>query len=71
MKLKELKARVDFFMQREANGELEVCIPNNKSGMYGGTPVTGVAGASQGIDWDHSKFIIWPQNEMIEKPKKP
>lgn len=68
MTLKELKERVDFAIQNARYpDQIEVCIPNNKPSM-GGMSVTGVKSAGKGIDWDKSKFIIWPETEMIEKP---
>lgn len=66
MTLKELKERVSRLDERF--DDLEVCIPNNKGG-YGGLSVTKVKGAHRGIDWDNGKFFIWPEVEMIEKPK--
>ena len=62
MKLKELKKHVDNalkYSQRE--GDEEVCIPNNKSGMMGGTPATPVNGAYAGFDWNLGKFFIHPK----------
>ena len=70
MKLKDLKIKVDWAMEQERNHDLEVCIPNNKGGQ-GGLSVTLVRGANPGIDWDRGKFLIWPENEMIEKPLTP
>lgn len=70
MTLKELKEKIDWYMdQDERNGELQVCIPNHKHGM-GGTSVTHVSNACKGIDWDHRKFIVYPEVDMIEQPKK-
>lgn len=70
MTLKELKIRVYFALQQKENENLDVCIPNNKGGLYGGIPVTKIINAGQGIDWDHQKFILTPENEMIEKLMK-
>lgn len=69
MTLLELKRRVDLVLERSGSETLEVCIPNNKAVM-GGTSVTKVRSANRGIDWDNSKFIIWPEKEMIEQPVK-
>ena len=71
MTLRELKERVDYFMdiQNGIWGDTEVSIPNNKKGMYGRTPTTGVRNASVGIDWDSKTFFIWPETEMIEMNK--
>jgi len=65
MKLKELKERVDWAVENSGK-DLDVCIPNNKGGMMGGTPVTSVKQAAQGIDWDGGRFIIWPETKLIE-----
>ena len=68
MTLKELKQKIDFYYNmNELNHDLEICIPNNKSGMMGGTPVTSIRYASKGIDWDHDKFILTPEKPMIEQ----
>lgn len=69
MTLRELKERVDYFMNVQDGiwGDTEVSIPNNKKGMYGRTPTTGVKHASVGIDWDSKTFFIWPETEMEEK----
>jgi len=70
MTLKELKHKIDtiFLMRGRKAEELEVCIPNNKGGQ-GGTSVTQVTGAYSGIDWDKGRFIIEPENKMIELPQ--
>ena len=68
MTLKELRERIELYSD-ERYDNLEVCIPNNKGGMMGGTPVTSVKFANKGIDWDGGKFIIWPEKEMIERTK--
>lgn len=69
MTLKELKERIDWYLEHNIrNGELEVCIPNQKGGM-GGTSVTYVKTANKGIDWDKNKFFIFPEVDMIEQPK--
>ena len=69
MTLKELKERIAHLGERY--DDLEVCIPNNKGGMMGGTPVTSVKGANKGIDWDGGKFIIWPETKLIESQEDP
>lgn len=69
MTLKELKKRVDYcYEMGEHYHDLEVCIPNNKSGMVGSTPTTKVKYANKGFDWNAGKFIIFPEVIMIEKP---
>ena len=70
MKLLELKARVDHALKMVGNEELEVVIPNNKGGMSGCISATGIKSAGQGIDWNHRKFIIWPEVGMVEFEKK-
>ena len=50
----------------EGNSDLDVGIPNNKP-SFGGTKTTKVKNAGQGFDWNFRKFLIWPENEMIEK----
>lgn len=67
MTLKELKERISHLDERY--DELEVCIPNNKKGMYGGMPVTNVKNVGKGFDWNSGKFIIWPETEMVEMTK--
>jgi hypothetical protein len=69
MILLELKEKIDALMVLDPQrySRLRVCIPNNKSGMMGGLPVTEVKGVGSGIDWDSGKFFIWPEKEMIEK----
>lgn len=69
MKLKELKERVDWAIENSRK-DLDVCIPNNKVGI-GGTSVTSVIQAAQGIDWDSGKFIIWPEEKMIQMKEEP
>lgn len=68
MKLIELKAIVDRLCEQERNHDLNVCIRNNKRGMYGGSPVTNIKGCNRGIDWDKDKFFMFPEKEMIEMP---
>lgn len=69
MKLKELKDAIDRVYASNNNPDnIEVCIPNNKSG-FGGTSVTSVRDAHKGIDWDKGKFIIYPSVSMTEKIK--
>jgi len=70
MKLKELKDRIAAVPEGEFYDELEVCIPNGKVGM-GGTSVTSVKQAAQGIDWDNKKFILWPETKLIEPQEDP
>ena len=70
MKLKELKDRIAAVPEGEFYDELEVCIPNGKVGM-GGTSVTSVKQAAQGIDWDNKKFILWPETKLIEFQEDP
>lgn len=65
MTLKELKEKVDAVLRHEGNEDLEVCIPNNKPSM-GGISVTKVKNAHAGIDWNRSKFIIYPEKKLIE-----
>ena len=67
MTLKELKQKVDHYYLNERNHDLEVCIPNNKTGWLGGMPVTSVKYANKGIDWDADKFILTPEKPMIEQ----
>jgi len=69
MTVMTLKEVVDDYlkMKGDRGKEIRVCIPNNKGGM-GGTPVTSVMHAGGGIDWDASKFIIYPEVKMIEMP---
>ena len=67
MTIRELKERVDWAVEN-GGSDLQVYVPNNKGGM-GGTSVTGVKQAAQGIDWDVRKFILWPEKEMIERTK--
>lgn len=71
MTLAELKERIDWLaLQSNLKLEdIEVCIPNNKEGMWGGTPTTAVKAASKGIDWDNRKFIIFPEVDMVEQQK--
>lgn len=66
MKLQELKERIDSLIQQsDSFRDLEVCIPNNKKGMSGGTPCTSVKSAAKGFDWNHKKFMIIPETEMM------
>ena len=70
MTLKELKERVDWAIENN-RGELDVvCIPNGKVGV-GGTSVTSVKQATQGFDWDHGRFIIYPETKLIEFQEDP
>jgi hypothetical protein len=69
MKLKDLKERVDWAIENSRK-DLDVCIPNNKVGI-GGTSVTSVIQAAQGIDWDGGKFIIWPEEKMVQMKEEP
>lgn len=67
MTLEQLKKIVDSTIERnEENKDLDVCIPNNKPQM-GPIGVTHVKGAHQGTDWNKSKFILFPENNMIEQ----
>jgi hypothetical protein len=70
MKLKELKDRIAAVPEGEFYDELEVCIPNGKVGI-GGTSVTSVKQAAQGIDWDNKKFILSPETKLIEFQEDP
>lgn len=67
MTLEELKVRVDR-CYNERTKDLIVCIPNNKAG-FGYLPATGVTGAGKGMDWNNSKFFIWPEVDMVEQKK--
>ena len=69
MTLRELKERVDWAVENSRR-DLEVCIPNGKVGM-GGTSVTSVRQAAQGIDWDGGRFIIYPETKLIEFQEDP
>jgi hypothetical protein len=69
MTIKQLKERVDWAVENSRE-DLDVCIPNNKVGI-GGTSVTSVRQAAQGIDWDSGKFIIWPETKLIESQEDP
>jgi hypothetical protein len=69
MTIKQLKERVDWAVENSGK-DLDVCIPNNKVGIAG-TSVTSVIQASQGIDWDGGKFIIWPETKLIESQEDP
>jgi hypothetical protein len=69
MTLKELKERVDWAVENNRT-DLDVCIPNGKVGL-GGTAVTSVKQAAQGIDWDGGRFIIWPETKLIESQEDP
>ncbi len=64
MKLKDLKQIIDRTIEQRG-GDLDVKIPNNKSGM-GFTSSTNVKAASRGIDWDHNTFFIVPEVKMTE-----
>ena len=71
MNLQELKDKIDSLaiMSDIKLEHLEVCIPNSKGAYMGVTPVTKVRNANRGIDWNNGIFFIWPEVEMIEKPK--
>jgi hypothetical protein len=70
MKLRDLKQAIDRVYASNNNpDDIEVCIPNNKSG-YGGTSVTLVIGAHKGFDWDKGKFMIYPEYKMTETIEK-
>lgn len=73
MTLKELKEAIDRVYSTHHNhdriDDIIVCIPNNKNGM-GGTQVTNIICAHKGIDWDSGKFMIYPENKMIELIEK-
>jgi len=66
MTLKDLKERVDAHTKRRGWEDLEVCIPNGKPGM-GPIGTTNVKSVTQGIDWEKSLFIIWPEVKMQER----
>lgn len=68
MTLIELKARVDYALRNGDRDNMEVVIPNNQFSM-GGLTTTKVRGANRGIDWNNNVFIIWPEVDMINKPK--
>lgn len=71
MNLLELKERIDQILATNPQAaELTVCIPNNKPGILGGTPVTGINGIWPGIDWDNGKAIIYPVEKMQIMPIK-
>lgn len=71
MNLLELKQKIDFAVENERNPEtINVCIPNNKKGTFGPTPTTGIKGAYLGIDWNKSKFMLYPEVDMIEETKQ-
>ncbi len=67
MKLSELKKQVDHAHDNSRGEDLDVCIPNNKPAM-GPLATTDIKAANAGIDWNRSKFLIFPEVEMIETP---
>jgi len=67
MTLRELKERVDSRVSRLKDGEDEdVTILNNKPSM-GPRGMTAVKSVNSGFDWEKGRFIITPENPMIEK----
>lgn len=71
MKLSALKEIIDNRIESNPRAaDHIVCIPNNRGGM-GGTSVTQVSGATGGIDWDSSKFFIYPEKKMQEMGVEP
>lgn len=65
MDIRDLKEIVDQTLDGNPDSKFKVCIPNNKSG-FGGTSVTYIEYANIGFDWDSGKFILEPENKMIE-----
>jgi hypothetical protein len=66
MKLKELKELVDYALLEKGAENFEVVIPNNKPSI-GPLSVTKVMWANPLFDWDYGRFIITPENKMIEE----
>lgn len=56
-------------MDASRSGQI-VCIPNGKVGI-GGTAVTNIIHAAPGFDWNHHKFILTPENRMVEASQEP
>ena len=68
MTLKELKEIVDaYYSINQRYHDLEVCIPNNKSGIQGGTSATRIKSLNKGIDWDDKFFFIIPATPMVNQ----
>jgi ribosomal protein S13 len=61
MNVKELKSALE-----SANDEREVVIPVTRLETIGPTPAIAVASAHNGFDWDHGKFIIYPESKLRE-----
>lgn len=69
MKVKELKDIIDAqlkVMPRYSDWEVEVKISKTSVGSMATSKVDG---AGFGFDWNHGKFIIFPEKKLIEKPK--
>lgn len=67
MNLKDLSDYIEQVKQYNPKWEtLNVVIPNNKTGMLGGTPCTSIEKCYRGIDHDGNKFFLHPSKPMKE-----
>lgn len=69
MTLKELRHSIDMVYQSHPQDadDLIVGIPNNKKGILGGKPITGIKSVCKGFDWDAGTFFLIPEVKMIEQ----
>lgn len=65
MKLSELKVIVDATLQNGMREDYDVVI-SVKGKSIGPSPAANVKGANAGIDWDASRFFLWPEQDLVK-----
>lgn len=72
MKASELRNQLDTYLGNILNfrKDLEVCVVVKSSGAVGGTPVVNVKSVGVGFDWDHGKFMIYTEEDVMRVNQK-
>jgi hypothetical protein len=65
MKLTELKEIIDHILQNGMRDDYEVSI-SIKGQSIGPSPAATVKSAGAGIDWDASRFFLFPEQDLVK-----
>lgn len=65
MKVKDLIAAL-----KDEDPELNVVIDDTRYGTIGASPSVGIHRVAAGFDWDHGKFILFPEKSMTTVDKE-